>query len=264
MDRNENLYNISGFFLSVTIYLLLLFLLFTFLHNSEQKAKVYTKNKKSFLEVTLVERKKEPIIKKNEPKKKEKPEKEDIIKKEEKKPKEEPKKEKKEQVKSQKKEVKTTQKKDLKSLFDDIKVKDIKPVKTKQKSTVKTRLKKRKSSSKKASKLVSNLKLSTPTMSIASKSGEYNEFYGEIQEILESRWNQTLATESGNEAEVIFVIQKDGSFTYQISKPSYNDAFNTKLIKFLRSLERGIFFPLIAKFPKNQNQIEFKTIMKDE
>jgi len=101
-------------------------------------------------------------------------------------------------------------------------------------------------------------------MSIASKSGEYNEFYGEIQEILESRWNQTFATESGNEAEVVFIIQKDGLFTYKISKLSYNDTFNSKLQKFLSSLERGIFYPAIAKFPKDQSEIEFKTIMKDE
>ena len=72
--------------------------------------------------------------------------------------------------------------------------------------------------------------------------GEYNEYFGTISRILQSKWSAYKA-DSSDEAEVEIVIDVDGSFSYDIKKLSDNSEFNDKVRDFLQSMTFEKFPP---------------------
>lgn len=160
--------------------------------------------------------------------------------------------------KSKQEMIKTSTKEsvELKSLFGKIKTKDIKPQKkiaaTNKELTKKSRLKPKKSLE--AKKVANSLNLkSAPSLSNPSSSGEYDKFRGQIQEMLDGFWNQTIGTQSGSEANVKILIDENGNFSYDIVNFSYNNDFNKKLREFLEDMQS-------VQFPKNINKVPPLTI----
>ena len=246
MDRK---YFLLGGFVAFSLYFSILTLIFYKFYEEKLHPKKYSYHKKDFLEITIVE-KKEPkkVFKANISKEKEiqKPKKEPLQKKESR--------DKRENI-------------NLKSLFSTVKTEDYKKIaeekrvshKTKasrlKKQITKENLKKKK----KILKLIKELKLSNKIGAKVSKRGEYNEYIGKIQEIIDLKWQQTPQTFPGNKAIALIKIDKYGRFSYKIEKLSYNNAFNIKLKEFLESLK-------YIKFPpyKKGRYIEIKIEFKDE
>lgn len=226
---------------SITLYIGIILSLTLYLKSNDQIIKRYTSKKDDFLEIAIIDKNRAKNIVKPAKKKSEK-------KVEKKSP---PKKEKK------KSPPKTAKKKSVgvKSLFGKIKTKDIKTSKTSKKPPAKqSRLKSAESKtsekkSNKASKLASSLSLEeSPILSKSASSGEYDKFRGEVQEILDSHWNQTEDTVEPASAEVKIDIDKNGNFSYTIVNLSYNNAFNEKLREFLEKMKD-------VKFPLNSDNV---------
>ncbi len=247
----ERKYFILGGFVAFFLYFsILAFIVYRF-YEQKLHPKNYSYHKKDFLEITIVEKKKEPLsaLKKEDVKKREKRE----VKKE--------KKETKKESRDKKESV------NLKSLFSTVKTEDYKKIAEEKRVSHKakaSRLKKQisKENSKKKKKilkLIKNLKLSNKISGKISKKGEYNEYIGKIQEIIDLKWQQTPQTLPGNKAIALIKIDKYGRFSYKIEKLSYNNAFNVKLKEFLESLK-------YTKFPpyKKGRYIEIRIEFKDE
>ncbi len=250
---NRFSYNLIGFFISILIYIAVLAALSFYLHDRISKNINYTSKKKSFLNITLVEKKNNKITKKKSVKKKlkKKPEKSKVTKK--------PK------VKRSTKQ-KATKKVSLQGLFDKIDVKKISEPKreTAKRSRKKVVLKKEKEIQKRvnnASKIVDSLNLENSKMIVSSKDGIYDEFRGKITEILDKNWQNTINTVSGNKAKVIIYIDNMGNFSYKIVTLSYNDAFNAKLMDFLESM-KDEEFPPFEEGKLFKMQVEFKDILE--
>jgi len=94
---------------------------------------------------------------------------------------------------------------------------------------------------------------------VSYKKGEYNEYMGEVTEILDSEWQQTLNTVSGSYADILVRIDNKGVFSFKIDKLSYNDSFNSKLKDFLLNMSSKSFPP----FPHGE-YIEFLVTFRDE
>ncbi len=211
--------------ISVFLYLCIVFGVFYYVNYSKDSVKRYSSKKDNFLEVSMISKPKEQksVIQKI-------------------------KKQKKQEI--EKTEAKTSVKQNdkIKDLFGKVKTKDLNrtkkiPINNKDK-TVQSRLKPKKSSdksSKKASKLINSLSFED-SPSMASSSGEYDEFYGKVQETLDGFWQQTIETQSGAEAKVKINIDAYGHFSYNIVEFSYNDTFNKKLRDFLEQM-RSVTFP---------------------
>ncbi len=235
-------------------FLLLGFVVFYF-YEERLKPKSYSYHKKDFLEITIAERKEE-----KKPKKIQSHEKEKTIKQEP--PKKEP--DKKEKPKESRDKV---ERRSLKSLFSTVKTEDYKKIMEEKRVSHKTRasrLKKeinKNSSAKKKRilKLIKGLKLSENKGARSFKKGEYDEYIGKIQEIIDLKWQQTPQTLPGNKAYVLIKIDKYGRFSYKIEKLSYNNAFNAKLKEFLESLKYTRFPPY-----RKGRYIEIKIEFKDE
>ncbi len=243
MKQEQDVFVALPLFISLLLYSLIIFGVFYYLGYSQDNIKKYSSKKDSFLEVHVVSKPEAKEVKKVEVKKEEK---------------------KKEEVK--KEEVKTAlkQSSSVKDLFGKIKTKDVnlsKPIPTNKnkqaKQSRKKSSKKNKPVAKNASKLVKSLTLDSAP-SKASSVGEYNEFYGRVQETLDGLWQQTNPTESGANAEVEINIDKNGNFSYSVVTFSYNNDFNKKLRDFLEQM-RGV------KFPKNKkNYPTFVTKFTDK
>ncbi len=227
MKQYDKIAIFTPLFLSICLYSFVLTSVFYYLKTDYKKAVRYSSKKDNFLDITMVSREKKEVLMTKEIKKKE-------VKQEQK-----------------KEEVKTALKpsENLKDLFG--KIKDIntsKPIPTnKNKQAKQSRLKPSKKNKpkqvKSASKLTDSISFEdSPKMS--SSVGVYDKFRGEVQEILDGFWNETIQTESGAEAEVKINIDQYGNFSYYIVKFSYNNDFNKKLRDFLEQM-RGV------KFPKN-------------
>jgi protein TonB len=89
-------------------------------------------------------------------------------------------------------------------------------------------------------------------------SGTYDPFVGKIQDILNEKWQNTIYTSSGAQAEVEIKIDKNGKFSYYIATLSYNSDFNLKLKNFLDNM-------LMEDFPRYEGNDKFamKIIFKD-
>lgn len=250
----EKTYIVFPFLLSLFFYVSVLggILLYTYKH--QEMVKRYTSKKDDFLQIALVERKKEakPLPPKEEPKPKEiekKPQKQVVQK-------SEPIVEKQDEVLARNKHESVA----LKELFGKIKTKEAKPkpIPTTSKSPSQaSRLKPKKAKKapqKKAASIAKSLSFKTTSLASNSSVGEYDEFLGEVQEILDGYWNQTIDTISGASAKVKIDIDSMGNFSYTIVSLSYNDTFNIKLKQFLELMKD-------VMFPKNMENKTLGTIV---
>ncbi|MDR1460318.1 MAG: TonB C-terminal domain-containing protein [Campylobacteraceae bacterium] len=89
-------------------------------------------------------------------------------------------------------------------------------------------------------------------------SGTYDPFIGKIQDMLDEKWQGTIYTSSGAQAEVEIKIDKAGSFSYSIVTLSYNSDFNMKLKSFLDDMRTERFPPY-----EGNGEFNMKTIFKD-
>ena len=155
----------------------------------------------------------------------------------------------------------------LRGLFDKINIKKMeKPHKKKIVSTRKmpTNKKAVDTSVKKndAKKLVDALTFQKQSNITSVKNGVVDKFRGEVTQILDKNWQNTIDTVSGNKATVMITIDNFGKFSYKIEKLSYNNEFNSKLLDFLEQMrdkkfppysEGGIFtLPVIFKDIKDE------------
>ena len=260
MQKSDRYFFIGGF-ISLFVYVSLLWFIFTYIGKYEEKAKQYTAKKNSFIEISIKETKKIKI-KNKIPKKK--------IKKKKISKKKVEKKKKKIKQKVKKSIKKTVKSPSLKSLFSGINTKkyikkeqnltkkanvNSRIPQTSKKATVKTEDKEIKS----AASIVKSLSLEEATQSKSQKSGEYNEYIGKISDMLDSKWQETPGTLPGNSATVTVSIDKFGNFSYKIDELSYNNEFNAKLESFLESLKDETFPPY-----KLGDRITIKVNFKDE
>ncbi|NPA73739.1 MAG: TonB C-terminal domain-containing protein [Epsilonproteobacteria bacterium] len=258
MEKKGFYFYLSGLF-SISIYLSLIFFIFTLLGEFEKKAKRYTSQKNNFIVVSIAE--KSDIIKKKSVKKR-------SIKKSVKK--EVPKKKKPTKKNKIKKSMKRTVKDDsLKSLFSGIdpkkykkKIKDknvTKKIPNNQNSRFLQKKSGTSSEKKSATKLIKSLSLENISSASNKKAGEYDKYIGKISDILDEKWQNTPGSIAGNQATVTVKIDKFGNFSYKIDSLSYNNEFNAKLQNFLDSLKDENFPPY-----EGGDFIELKVNFKDE
>lgn len=257
MDKFDLKFNTSGYFLlSTFLYLCIISGIFIKLTYFKEEPKKYTDTKDAFIDIMIVEREPDVTVKAPEPKKEivkeEKPEpvkKEEDIKKEELKPDttNKPPEPDPAPPEPEEKKVEEPNLKDLFGSIDTSKLKEDKVAKKKEQPKEQSRKKPEKvqitSQQKKASDVIKNFTLDQVAKTPKSQmTGEYNEYFGMISRILQSKWNAYKA-DSSDEAEVEIVIDIDGSFSYDIKKLSYNSEFNDKVRDFLENMTFEKFPP---------------------
>ncbi len=257
MDKFDLKFNTSGYFvLSTFLYLCIIIGIFIKLTYFKEEPKKYTDTKDAFMDIMIVEREPDVTVKAPEPKKEVvKEEKPQPIKKEEEVKKEEPKPDTTNKPpepdpvppKSEEKKVEEPNLKDLFGSIDTSKLKEDKVAKKKEQPKEQSRKKPEKvqikSQQKKASDVINALTLDQVAKTPKSQmTGEYNEYFGMISRLLQSRWSAYKA-DSSDEAEVEIVIDIDGSFSYDIKKLSYNSEFNDKVRDFLERMTSEKFPP---------------------
>ncbi|WP_314990649.1 TonB C-terminal domain-containing protein [uncultured Campylobacter sp.] len=257
MDKFDLKFNTSGYFvLSTFLYLCIIIGIFIKLTYFKEEPKKYTDTKDAFMDIMIVEREPDVTVKAPEPKKEVvKEEKPQPIKKEEEVKKEEPKPDTTNKPpepdpvppKPEEKKVEEPNLKDLFGSIDTSKLKEDKVAKKKEQPKEQSRKKPEKvqikSQQKKASDVINALTLDQVAKTPKSQmTGEYNEYFGMISRILQSRWSAYKA-DSSDEAEVEIVIDIDGSFSYDIKKLSYNSEFNDKVRDFLERMTSEKFPP---------------------
>jgi protein TonB len=96
-----------------------------------------------------------------------------------------------------------------------------------------------------ASRLLDKLELKQQkTLTVTgANSGVYDPFIGKIQDTLYEKWQNTIFTISGAEAQAAIEIDNMGRFSYYIVKLSYNNDFNAKLQNFLEEMKNEVFPP---------------------
>ncbi|WP_172200898.1 TonB C-terminal domain-containing protein [Campylobacter sp. RM16188] len=274
MDKilKPNFNTFNYFILSFVLYICMIVGIFVKLTYFEQEAKRYTDTKDAFMDITIVERepdivvkapeKKEEVIKSEEPEKKvEQP-------KEESKPDTTNKPVEPEVVPEAVPEPKPVEKEEpnLKDLFKDIdtsKLKEDKVVKKKEtpkdQSRIKPEKKEAKKEAKAASDVINSLQLDKVAKTPKSqRTGEYNPYAGEISRILETKWTAYKA-DSNDNAKVEISIDVNGNFSYNIKQLSYNSEFNDKVREFLQKMT-------FEKFPPSQlgRPFVFETTLLDK
>lgn len=253
--QQENSAIFFPFLLSFSLYTSIVVGVLYYTYTHQEAIKKYTTKKDNFLEIALIQREKK--VKPAAPPKEQEPKKiEKIIEqepkvvplKQEKKADDTPSRSKKESVA-------------LKELFGKIKTEKKvkpKPIPTSSKAPSRaSRLKAKKTKAapkKKASSIAKSLTLKSTTLASASSVGEYDKFLGEVQEVLDGYWNQTIDTISGASAKVKIDIDGSGNFSYTIVSLSYNDTFNTKLRQFLELMKD-------VQFPRNKDNKSLGTIV---
>jgi putative periplasmic protein len=257
MDKFDLKFNTSGYFaLSAFLYFCIIIGIFIKLTYFKEEPKKYTDTKDTFMDIMIVEREPDVTVKAPEPKKEVvKEEKPQPIKKEEEVKKEEPKpdttnKPPEPDPVPPKPEEKKVEELNLKKIFEDIdtsKLKEDKVTKKKEQPKEPSRKKPEKSkttsSEKKASDFANALNLDEiPKAPKPGMTGEYNEYYGSIERILQSKWNVYKAG-SNDKADVVIFIDINGKFSYDIKTLSYNSEFNDKVRDFLQSLTFEKFPP---------------------
>jgi len=238
---------IVGWTLSFLLYFLFVATSIYMLQSNDTKIVKYTASKKNLLNVTLVEKKvvrkitKKKIVKKkttvNKPK----------------------------QAKKKKtiRAKKVTKKVDFKKLFGKINLKKLPDESPKKAKKIRKKIVKKEIKEivkeEKAKKITKSLEFERQeNLIITSKNGLYDEFRGKIADILDTKWQETIDTVSGNVAKVIIGVDKLGNFSYKIETLSYNDAFNAKLRDFLEEMTDIEFPPF-----KNGEIFNMKVIFKD-
>jgi len=245
---------IVGWTLSFIIYILILISGVYILQSHNNKLVKYTASKKNLLTVTLVERKEKKVQKKKKVK---------IVKK--KKTINKPKAiQKKKTVRAKK--TTTKSKPDFKKLFGKIDLDKLPKEKPKREKKIRKKIVQKEIEEvvkeEKAKKITKALEFEKQeSLIITQKDGVYDEFRGKIADILDSYWQETIDTVSGNIAEVIISIDTLGNFSYKIETLSYNDAFNAKLRNFLENM-RDVEFPPFKNGEVFNMKVAFKDLME--
>ena len=86
-----------------------------------------------------------------------------------------------------------------------------------------------------AQEMVENFNLSAPTSH--KKRGDRHEYWSEVSSKIMSKWNRTISTQDGLNANVRIKIDSKGRLTYKVLSFSNNNLFDTKLKAFLDNLE---------------------------
>ena len=219
-------------------------------HNS--KVVKYTASKKNLLTVTLVERKEKKVLKKKKVK---------VVKKKKtiSKPKTAPQKK---ILRVKKSEIKP----DFKKLFGNIDLDKLPKEQPKREKKVRKKVVQKKVEEvvkeEKAKKITKSLEFERQeSLIITQKDGVYDEFRGKIADILDSHWQETIDTVSGNVAKVIISVDKLGNFSYKIETLSYNNAFNAKLRDFLKEM-KNVEFPAFKDGEVFNMEVKFKDILE--
>ncbi|QKF92806.1 TonB C-terminal domain-containing protein [Campylobacter sp. CCUG 57310] len=256
MDKilKPNFNTFNYFILSFVLYICMIVGIFVKLTYFKEEAKRYTDTKDAFMDITIVEREPDIVVKAPEKK-------EEVVKSEEPEKKvEEPKEESKpdttnkpvepEVIPEVVPESKPAEKEEpnLKDLFKDIdtsKLKEDKVVKKKEtpkdQSRIKPEKKEAKKEAKAASDVINSLQLDKVAKTPKSqRTGEYNPYIGEITRILETKWTAYKA-DSNDNALVEITISPNGNFSYNIKQLSYNSEFNDKVREFLQKMTFEIF-----------------------
>lgn len=243
------------FILSTIIYICIVCGIFIKLTYFKEEPKKYTDTKDAFMDIMVVERepdvvakapeKKQEVVKPKEPEKKVEQPKPEPPKPETTHKPVEP-----EPTPKEPEPVKKVEEPNLKDLFSQIdtsKLKEDKVNKKKEPPKEQSRKKPEKTqsadSSKKASDVINALQLDKVAKTPKSQmTGEYNEYFGKITRILQSKWSMYKADTNDN-AEVEISIDVNGNFSYNIKKLSYNSEFNDKVREFLQSMTFEKFPP---------------------
>ncbi|WP_169973380.1 MULTISPECIES: TonB C-terminal domain-containing protein [unclassified Campylobacter] len=232
----------SYFMLSFILYISIvsgIFIKLTYFRSEEPKK--YTDTKDAFMDIMIVEREQDIVVKAPEKK-------EEVVKVEE------------PEI------VQKTEEPSLKDLFKDInisKLKDDKVVKKteslKEQSRKKPEKNQSQNSQKKASDVINALKLDKVAKAPKTQmTGEYHPYFGQIERILQAKWSAYKA-DSNDNAEVEISIDLSGNFSYDIKKLSYNSEFNDKVREFLQSMT-------FEKFPPSElgRTVTLKTTLVDK
>ncbi|MFL1705831.1 TonB C-terminal domain-containing protein [Campylobacter sp. MOP7] len=274
MDKilKPNFNTFNYFILSFVLYICMIVGIFVKLTYFKEEAKRYTDTKDAFMDITIVEREPDIVVKAPEKK-------EEVVKSEEPEKKvEEPKEESKPDTTNKPVEPEVIpevvpeskpaekEKPNLKDLFKDIdtsKLKEDKVVKKKEtpkdQSRIKPEKKEAKKESKAASDVINSLQLDKVAKTPKSqRTGEYNPYAGEISRILETKWTAYKA-DSNDNAKVEISIDVNGNFSYNIKQLSYNSEFNDKVREFLQKMT-------FEKFPPSQlgRPFVFETTLLDK
>ncbi len=241
---------IIGWSLSICIYLLVVLLGIFMLQSHNTKTIKYTASKKNLLNVTLVERKEKKTVQKKKKK---------IVKKKKTVNKPKPKKE---TVRTKNIDTKP----DFKKLFGKIDLDKLPKESQKREKKIRKKVVKKEIEEvvkdDKAKKITKALEFEKQeSLIITQKDGVYDEFRGKIADILDSHWQETIDTVSGNIAEVTIGVDKLGNFSYKIETLSYNDAFNAKLRDFLEEM-RDIEFPAFVGGEIFNMKVVFKDLLE--
>jgi protein TonB len=243
---------IVGWTLSFTIYFIIVAVGIYMLQSHNTKIIKYTASKKNLLNVTLVERKEKKVVKKKKKK---------IVKKKTTVNKPKPV-EKKKTVRVKESKAKP----DFKKLFGNIDLDNLPKQSPKREKKVRKKVVQKEIEEvvkdDKAKKIAKALEFDQQeNLVITQKDGVYDEFRGKIADILDSHWQETIDTVSGNIAQVTIGVDKLGNFSYKIETLSYNDAFNAKLRDFLDEM-RDIEFPPFQNGEIFNMKVVFKDILE--
>ena len=243
---------IVGWALSFAIYFAIVAVGIYMLQSHNTKIIKYTASKKNLLNVTLVERKEKKVVKKKKQK---------IVKKKTTVNKPKP--------VAKKKTVRAKESKakpDFKKLFGKINLDTLPKESPKREKKVRKKIVHKDVEEvvkdEKAKKITKALEFEQQeNLVITQKDGVYGEFRGKISDILDSNWQKTIDTVSGNIAQVTIGVDKLGNFSYKIETLSYNDAFNAKLRDFLEEM-RDIEFPPFQNGEVFNMKVVFKDILE--
>ncbi|MBR8461886.1 TonB C-terminal domain-containing protein [Campylobacter sp. faydin G-140] len=278
MPNNIKFPTISSFFVALSIYLLIISVVFLKLIFFTEPAKKYTDDKDAFMDIVVVEsevaesvkalEQKKEIVKENkpEPTKEQEEEKKETTNKpivpdeplptpsipiqselaKVPPPTKEPAKE---QPRPEPKKEEQPNIKDLFSAIDTSKLKKDSGI-TKTQPKEQSRKKSEESSSKsskQASDIVKSLKLdSTAKAPKSQMTGTYNPLMGAIQKQIQRKW-QSYRANSNNIAKIKAIIDMSGNFSYEILELSYDIEFNDKVKECLERLTA-------EKFPFSANE----------
>lgn len=248
--------SIVGWTLSFILYFIFLSIGIYVLQENAMKITKYTASKKNLLNVTLVERVQEKVVKKKEVK---------VVKKVETVNKEIPK-EVEKTVYAKKSVEKPIVRPNFKNLFDKIDVTKLPEETQRREKKVRKKVEKKTIDevvkSQKAKKITKSLEFEEQeNLIITQRDGVYDEFKGKVSDLLDQKWQETIDTVSGNEAKVIIGIDKIGNFSYKIESLSYNDIFNAKLRDFLEEM-RDVEFPPYTSGEMFNMKVVFKDILE--
>jgi hypothetical protein len=93
-----------------------------------------------------------------------------------------------------------------------------------------------------ANDFLSDLAIKKNNLNISfSGTGEKDEYLQKVAEIIKQRW-VVLASDTGNSATIQFTINKNGTFTYRLSRGNNQD-FNNRLVEYAKSLQKNALPP---------------------